>query len=131
MHLNNRLSVHIESNTNDPDAYVLIHNRQVLNNALHVVLKNGAADIFLEKNQQGDGISHITVFNSKRQPVCERLIFTYPSQHLISMQKQTCSNMLRAIRSIFHWQAKQKINACKNAPVCRCLFSGSILCKRQ
>jgi hypothetical protein len=79
---NNRLSVHIESNTTDPDAYVLIHNRQALNNTWHIALKNGAADILLEKNQQGDGISHITVFNSKRQPVCERLIFTYPAQHL-------------------------------------------------
>ncbi|MEO8173961.1 MAG: hypothetical protein ABI581_12785, partial [Sediminibacterium sp.] len=79
---NNRISVHIESNTNDPDAYVLIHNRQVLNKALHVVLKNGTADVFLEKNQQGDGISHITVFNSKHQPVCERLFFTYPTQQL-------------------------------------------------
>jgi hypothetical protein len=79
---NNRLSIHIESTTNDADAYVLVHNRQVLNKALHVALKNGVTDVFLEKNQQGDGISHITVFNSKRQPVCERLIFTYPSQHL-------------------------------------------------
>lgn len=96
---NNRLSVHIESNTNDGDAYVLVHNRQVLNKALHVALKNGIADIFLEKNQQGDGISHITVFNSKRQPVCERLIFTYPTQRLdisaqTDMQQYTTRNKI-------------------------------------
>jgi len=37
----------------------------------------------VDKSQLGDGISHFTVFNSAKQPVCERLYFKRPAKKLL------------------------------------------------
>jgi hypothetical protein len=79
----NRLTVHIQSNKgNNKTVYVLAHTRQSVKTAVSIPLRNGSADITIDKNKLGDGISHITVFNSNRQPVCERLYFNYPLRQL-------------------------------------------------
>jgi len=41
-------------------------------------MKEGAATFSLNKNSLPGGVSHLTVFNSEKQPVCERLIFVKP-----------------------------------------------------
>jgi hypothetical protein len=46
-------------------------------------LQNGQAIFLVDKKILGDGISHMTVFNSTKQPVCERLYFKRPDKPLI------------------------------------------------
>src|SRR5258708_6402595 len=44
------------------------------------VSKEGNDGFRVDKNKLGEGISHLTVFNGAKQPVCERLIFKVPSR---------------------------------------------------
>jgi hypothetical protein len=62
--------------------YLLIHTRQTVKVAREIAIVNGEGSFSLDKNLLGDGISHITVFNHEGQPVCERLVFKYPSRRL-------------------------------------------------
>ena len=45
-------------------------------------MNNGTARFTIKKIALGDGISHITIFNNAKQPVCERLYFKRPAQQL-------------------------------------------------
>jgi hypothetical protein len=45
-------------------------------------LVNGAATFNINKSDLGDGISHLTVFDGDRHPVCERLYFKHPVKTL-------------------------------------------------
>ncbi len=47
-----------------------------------VPLNNGTAIFSIDKAKLGEGISHLTIFNSDKQPVCERLYFKRPVQKL-------------------------------------------------
>jgi hypothetical protein len=63
--------------------YLLVHTRQVTKIAQAATLSNGTASFTIDKGKLDDGISSITVFNSNKQPVCERLIFKYPAKKLV------------------------------------------------
>jgi len=63
--------------------YLFVHTRQTVKIAESGILANGTAHFTLSKDQLGDGISHFTVFNSSKQPVCERLYFKRPAQRLM------------------------------------------------
>ncbi|CAM3699026.1 hypothetical protein MUGA111182_03815 [Mucilaginibacter galii] len=65
------------------NVYLLAHNRQVIKQAQGAVLNNGQATFTLEKSKLDDGISHITLFNGRQQPVCERLVFKRPAKKLV------------------------------------------------
>jgi hypothetical protein len=47
------------------------------------VFKQKPGGFLLDKNGLGEGISHITVFNQKQKPVCERLYFKRRSRNLM------------------------------------------------
>jgi hypothetical protein len=64
------------------NVYLFVHTRQVIKAAESAILTNGTASFKIDKNILGDGISHITIFNSAKQPVCERLYFKRPTQQL-------------------------------------------------
>lgn len=55
--------------------YTLIHTRGVVKEANRLELRNGLAEVVIEKERLGDGISHITLFDATRRAVCERLYF--------------------------------------------------------
>ncbi len=80
-----QLSIHIESTGGGP-VYLLVHTRQLLQKMITQDLANGEAEIKIDKKDLGEGISHFTVFNESKQPVCERLWFTRPSAMLVSLQ---------------------------------------------
>lgn len=67
----------------DGDVYIFAHTRQNIKAAETASLLNGTANFTINKNILDEGISHITVFNSAKQPVCERLYFKQPAQQLI------------------------------------------------
>ncbi|WP_347156385.1 hypothetical protein [Pontibacter chitinilyticus] len=62
--------------------YLLGHARQMIAVAEAQNLQNGTAIFLIDKNKLAEGITHFTVFNSQKQPVCERLYFKRPTQLL-------------------------------------------------
>jgi hypothetical protein len=77
------LDVTVKSTSNVAEnIYLLAHTMQSIKAAETTTIANGAAHFTLNKNSLGEGISHITVFNNAKQPVCERLYFKRPAQQL-------------------------------------------------
>jgi hypothetical protein len=64
------------------NVYLFAHSRQLIRHAQGAVLNNGSATFTLEKTKLDDGLSHITLFNDRQQPVCERLVFKRPVKQL-------------------------------------------------
>jgi hypothetical protein len=62
--------------------YMLTHTRQTNSKIEKKFLSKNRAVFLFDKNNLGEGISHITIFNQKQKPVCERLYFKRPQQHL-------------------------------------------------
>ncbi|MEJ7680756.1 MAG: hypothetical protein WKG06_23470 [Segetibacter sp.] len=79
----NTLKLIIQTNTSDLSAYLVIHSQQHINVAQQINIKNGIAQTEIDKNMLGEGISHITLFNSASQPVCERLYFKKVQRKLL------------------------------------------------
>jgi hypothetical protein len=88
MHLDNengnrlRITVHAAGTPAIPALYLLVHTRSQLKNAQVNFLTGNEAIFYLDKDSLGDGVSHITVFDGDRSPVCERLYFKQPRQQL-------------------------------------------------
>jgi len=78
---NDRIRVDVQSSA-DATVYLIAHTRQSVKLAEAAIIKEGKASFLLDRDALGEGISHLTVFNAARQPVCERLIFKYPSHRL-------------------------------------------------
>ena len=82
---------HISVRTNISSAnavYLFVHTRQTVKVAEKGSIINGKAEFIIDKNKLGEGISHFTIFNGERQPVCERLYFIRPTEKL-SIQSAT------------------------------------------
>ncbi len=80
----NNLDVAVTTTDNrGGNVFLFAHTRQTVKIAESAAIANGTAHFTLSKDQLGDGISHITVFNSAKQPVCERLYFKRPAQRLM------------------------------------------------
>jgi hypothetical protein len=62
--------------------YLVAHTRQSVKEAEVAPMTEGKASFLIDKKALGEGISHFTVFNAERQPVCERLVFKQPSKVL-------------------------------------------------
>ena len=75
------VKANLENGTSS-EIYLFAHTRSSIKAALSGNVNSGSAEFIIDKNKLGDGISHFTVFNSNRQPVCERLYFKYPEQKL-------------------------------------------------
>lgn len=77
------------------EVFLLVHTRQALKLAKEDYAEPGRElIIYVDKDKLGDGISHFTLFNRSKQPVCERLVFTRPKQNTaatISSDKNTYS----------------------------------------
>ncbi len=61
---------------------LLAHTRLASPLALRPTVQNGTAVFLLNKNQLGEGITHLTVFDQNPRPVAERLYFKRPARHL-------------------------------------------------
>jgi hypothetical protein len=77
-----RIRVDVQSTTTNADIYLLADTRQSVKWAGTATVKDGKASFLVDRNRLGEGISHLTVFDDRRQPVCERLVFRQPSQPL-------------------------------------------------
>jgi len=66
----------------DGNVFMFAHTRQEVKAAESATISNGIVKFTVNKSSLGDGISSITIFNSAKQPVCERLYFKRPAQKL-------------------------------------------------
>ena len=79
-----RLKVRIQARGREPGqrgekVFLLAHTRQELKVVEPGYINYETDLVFLiSKAKLGDGVSHITLFNNDRQPVCERLVFKKP-----------------------------------------------------
>lgn len=70
-----------------PETLLLLgHARQQLLVAEQAPLVAGRAVFTINREKLAEGISHFTIFNARRQPLCERLYFHPPRQLAISAQ---------------------------------------------
>lgn len=61
---------------------LLVHTRSQVKLASTYPMVNGSVTIQLSKSELNTGTSHLTVFTSTGQPVCERLVFSKPVANL-------------------------------------------------
>jgi hypothetical protein len=71
-----------DNNNASQSVFLFAHTRGSVKLVLKTAIGNGYAEFFIDKNKLGDGISHFTIFNNERKPVCERLYFKHPAQQL-------------------------------------------------
>src|SRR5579862_3141276 len=62
--------------------YLFVHTRGSIKWVGGRTVQNGKAVFRIDTSKLGDGISHITVFDSNKLPLCERLYFKYPNNRL-------------------------------------------------
>ncbi len=82
-----KVNVRATSDFNNTPVYLFTQTRQVIKNIQSNLIKEGEAIFLVEKKDLGDGISGMTLFNQLRQPVCERLVFKRPQEHLFIQVK--------------------------------------------
>jgi hypothetical protein len=68
--------------SSSPLLYLFVHTRGMLKSVQVNSLTNKAAYFYIDKDSLDDGISHITIFDGEKMPVCERLYFKRPRQQL-------------------------------------------------
>ncbi|HVU96540.1 MAG TPA: hypothetical protein VHE34_15030 [Puia sp.] len=78
----NHWRVELRSTTASGAVYLLADTRQSVKEALTANLQDGKAGFLVDRDSLGEGVSHLTVFDASRQPVCERLVFRQPSRQL-------------------------------------------------
>ena len=80
-----KIQVSVQTNTSSSAGmvYLFIHTRQETKIAETALINNGKAEFLIDKSKLDEGISHFTVFNSVKKPVCERLYFKRPFHKLM------------------------------------------------
>jgi hypothetical protein len=76
------LTVKVNSNAGDGQVYLFAQTKGVAKVAQSSAVASGSAQFVVDKSKLGEGVSSFTVFNSSRQPVCERLYFKRPKPTL-------------------------------------------------
>jgi hypothetical protein len=81
---NQQIKIAVESSKINTVAtvFLFVHTRNLVKIALRSTIINGRAVFLIDPLKLGDGISHFTLFNEDRQPLCERLFFKTPSKNL-------------------------------------------------
>lgn len=79
----NQLEVTLKTKgVNTKEVYLFAHTRQSIAVAQNAALVDGAARFVIDKGKLGDGVSHVTIFDEAKKPVCERLYFKRPKKQL-------------------------------------------------
>lgn len=80
----NTLDVTVTNNSGEGgDVYLFAQTRGVVKAVERTSPNSGVSHFTVDKKALGDGISQITIFNSARKPLCERLYFKRPQQQLV------------------------------------------------
>jgi len=74
------------------DVFIIIHNNSKIDFAQLLRMENSKGFLMLSKDSLKNGVSQITVFNSNKKPVCERLYFLRPKNKLLITTKADKEN---------------------------------------
>ena len=77
------LIITVNTNLSVANVYLFAHTRGSIKKIESADINNGSAQFSINKDQLGDGISQLTIFNADKQPVCERLFFNRPAKKLM------------------------------------------------
>ncbi len=100
-----QLQVDVVSNITGSEVFLLVSAKNVSKSVQGAHLVNGSASFLISKDLLGDGITHLTVFNSEKTPVCERLYFKQPTQNVF----------LNVLPDQLQYDLRKKINIDVNA----------------
>jgi len=75
-----QLRINLQSTTDGGTFYLVAHTRQSVRQAMGTTLRSGKASFLVGRDMLGEGISHLTIFDAAREPVCERLVFKQPAR---------------------------------------------------
>jgi hypothetical protein len=104
----NQVTVTVKSGESNKPVYLLAYSNSNITAALMQRMNDGVAAFTLNKNGLPGGISHLTVFNSEKQPVCERLIFFKP---------QSLQLNLTADKEMYNTRSEVQLNVNTNDSV--------------
>lgn len=77
------ITIDVKSNgINNVNVYLFAHTRLKIVKSEKKFLSENAARFTIRKNELGEGITHLTIFNQELDPVCERLYFKRPQESL-------------------------------------------------
>jgi len=84
----NRITLEVQSNVKANDSalpliYLVVNTRQMIALAEFKILQNGKASFQINRNDLLEGVSQLTLFDDKLQPVAERLYFKRPEKKLM------------------------------------------------
>jgi hypothetical protein len=86
---NRQVKITVSTNeVNETELYLFIQHNDSIEKALILPIKNRVAEYKLDLNECKEGISRITVFDKRRNPVCERLIWK-PYSHMDPLKLYT------------------------------------------
>lgn len=91
--------------------YLFAHTRGVIKSVQKALIQSGAAQFIVDESQLNDGITHFTIFNNERRPVCERLYFKHSAQKLnigLSLDAKQYSARRKAALTIIATDADNK-----------------------
>jgi hypothetical protein len=86
--IENKISVSVQTTVDIHSIDLVIKNRQLLTAALRSELINGKIQFNLPDSLLGEGISQITLFDEQHQPLCERLFFKKPTNHVLQVKSR-------------------------------------------
>ncbi len=95
MHLSvsdrSQVSITVSSNENSAQNIYLLawNNNGIITGLMQAIADNSKATFTLNKSNLPAGILHFTVFNSNKQPVCERTVFSKPQPLQLSLTSDT------------------------------------------
>ncbi|MBS1932522.1 MAG: hypothetical protein JST96_00885 [Bacteroidetes bacterium] len=95
-----KVTVRSSENLSASLVYLIAHTRGSIKNVQQNNLQDGEIVFSIDKKNLGDGISELTVFNSDRQPVCDRLYFKQPEKEMFITIKKDQEN----------YQNRKKVN---------------------
>jgi len=76
---NGQLLVSVQTNLPAKNLYLFAQTRNTSKAVASALSNDGISQFTIDKSMLGEGISQITIFNTERQPVCERLYFKRPA----------------------------------------------------
>jgi len=77
------VKVFASAELSDRPVYILIHTKQQLIASEIVPVRNNEGEFLIDESKLGDGISHVTIFDADKNPVCERLFFKRPTKKML------------------------------------------------
>ena len=95
------IRINVSSNVSgDDNVYLLVHSQNVVKDFQQSKLSAGQKFFITDKTRLSDGISDITIFNSHKQPVCERIYFKRPASSKLTIQFKTDQNIYRTRKRV-------------------------------